>query len=261
MYIENYGIRIVTHPEISIVGTPSFLPANLPDDITEKWETGQEDNAESSSLIMEVAGRNCYHSWSNLAGRTNEEYLKNIIQQGHESVLEHVMYNFYIRGVSRTLTHELIRHRVGTAISQRSQRYVDESKSAFVLPPELVGRDNLVYIWATHCLTSLVLYDHIVKQLSECSDMKDPVTGKVKIKQVRESARSVLPGCVETDLVWSCNLREIRHILSMRGNEHADREIRRFAVELYKAIGADHPCLFDFELYEENGQEFVRKVD
>src|SRR5213082_2947479 len=86
-------------------------------------------------------------SQHNPAKRHTREYLENIKKQGHGSVLEHANYSILIEGVSRSLTHELVRHRAGFAYSQLSQRYVDESEASFVIPPAIIGDDALEKRW------------------------------------------------------------------------------------------------------------------
>ena len=84
--------------------------------------------------LNEVAGRTCYMSFGK-GRKSNEEYLENILSSKHGSVLEHAVWNLLITGVSRALTHELVRHRAGFGYSQLSQRYVDESEARYVVPP------------------------------------------------------------------------------------------------------------------------------
>ena len=104
-----------------------------------KW-IGESTDGER---LAEFAGRLCYMSQRNPASRTTRDYLENIKKQGHGSVLEHANYSLLLEGVSRSLTHELVRHRAGFAYSQLSQRYVDESEASFVMPPAIIGDDAL----------------------------------------------------------------------------------------------------------------------
>src|SRR4030095_6478382 len=83
------------------------------------------------------------------ANGETRKYLENIKKQGHGSVLEHANYSILLEGVSRSLTHELVRHRAGFAYSQLSQRYVDESHAAFVVPPAIIGDEALESAWKT----------------------------------------------------------------------------------------------------------------
>ena len=124
--------KLYYEPRITLLARPQFLePAHLP----VKW-LGEHTDGER---LSEFAGRLCYMSQGNPASRPTREYLENIKKQGHGSVLEHANYSILLEGISRSLTHELVRHRAGFAYSQLSQRYVDESQAAFVVPPAVAG--------------------------------------------------------------------------------------------------------------------------
>src|SRR5580704_16597079 len=114
--------------------------------------------------LAEFAGRLCYMSQSNPAGRSTRDYLENIKRQGHGSVLEHANYTMLLEGVSRSLTHELVRHRAGFAYSQLSQRYVDESRAAFVVPPAMIGDAGLEAAWRAQIDSAQRAYVALVEQ-------------------------------------------------------------------------------------------------
>nr|MDT0666737.1 FAD-dependent thymidylate synthase [Micromonospora sp. DSM 115978] len=115
-----------------VVAQTQFTP---PDDVD--WTT----DADGGQALAEFAGRACYQSWSkpNPATATNASYLRHILEVGHMSVLEHATVTLYLTGVSRSLTHELVRHR-HFSYSQLSQRYVPEQGSAMV-EPEVIASD------------------------------------------------------------------------------------------------------------------------
>ena len=95
--------------------------------------------------LIEVSGRVCYMSFgSKRRRRTNKDYIGHILEVGHGSVLEHAAWNFIITGVSRSFTHELIRHRAGFGYSQLIQRYVDESSADFKSDPILIKPWSLI---------------------------------------------------------------------------------------------------------------------
>jgi thymidylate synthase (FAD) len=120
---------ILREPRVTLIARPQFLePGHLP----VQWKGDSSDG----ERIAEFAGRLCYMSQNNPAGRTTAEYLRNILEQGHGSVFEHSTYVMLIEGISRSCSHELVRHRAGWGYSQLSQRYVDESHAAFVMPPD-----------------------------------------------------------------------------------------------------------------------------
>src|SRR2546429_580260 len=130
---------ITFEPKIHLIGRPQFdvevfLAFLQGGDLSWKRTPGTTDAEE----LVEVAGRICYLSFGNRQSpRNNAEYIENLIQMGHESVLEHVTWTFLIDGVSRAFTHQLVRHRVGLAFSQLSQQYHDESDASFVMPGNL----------------------------------------------------------------------------------------------------------------------------
>lgn len=216
-------LQVYYEPKITVLSTPSFTnPADLP--------TTYYGHATPVEQLSEYAGRVCYMSQSNPGRKTTEQYLTHILDMGHGSVLEHGMFSYLIEGVSRALTHELIRHRVGTAISQLSQRFVDESDTAFVCPPEIAKDDFAHGMWLEACASALKDYKRISDELDECVDVG--LKGTLRRKRIREAARAVLPNCTETKLVWSCNLRQLRHILVLRGSVHADLEFQQLARRL-----------------------------
>jgi thymidylate synthase (FAD) len=187
-------------------------------------------------------------SQHNPAKRSTREYLENIKRQGHGSVLEHAAYSVLIEGVSRSLTHELIRHRAGFGYSQLSQRYVDESQAAFVVPPAVIGDEGLEAAWRAQMEEAQRMYVSLVEKLMERYGW---VPDKVhRRKMAREAARSVLPNATETKIVATANARAWRTMLELRASEGAELEIRRFAVAALRLLQAEAPAFFsDFEIY------------
>jgi len=211
-------------PRVTVLSVPTFtVPEHL---VVEYASPGT-----AIEQLSEYAGRICYMSQANPANRTTAQYLTHILESGHGSVLEHGMFSYLLEGVSRSLTHELIRHRVGTAVSQLSQRFVDESDTAFVCPPEIAKDERSVKRWLSSCERALEDYRTLCANLDE-ADGTQELPKTLRRKRIREAARSVLPNCVETKLVWSCNLRELRHILQLRGSIHADLEFQLLATTL-----------------------------
>jgi len=201
--------------------------------------------------IPELAGRICYQSFSKPRPGGNAAYLERILSEGHGSVLEHATIGFIIHGVSRSLTHELIRHRAGTAVSELSQRFVDASDLGFVVPPR--WRDAPPGEFMNLCASAQDVY----RRLVEWDEGKALTT--LERKRIREAARAILPNCVETHIAFTGNLRAWRNILEQRGNIHADLEIRRLAVALLEPLKTYAPNVFqDFEVVtDEDGRESV----
>ena len=202
--------------------------------------------------LAEFAGRLCYMSQHNPANRSTRDYLENIKKQGHGSVLEHANYSLLLEGVSRSLTHELVRHRAGFAYSQLSQRYVDESEASFVVPPAIVGDEALEGAWRSQIESAQSTYVALVAQLMERYGW---VADKVhRRKMAREAARGVLPNSTETKIVVTGNARAWRTMLELRSSEGAELEIRRLAVAVLRVLQEEAPAFFsDFEIYAGRG--------
>ena len=230
-----------TEPVVSLLARPAFAePAHL--------AVNRIGESTDGERLAEFAGRLCYMSQKNPANRGTREYIENIKKQGHGSVLEHASYSLLFEGVSRSLTHELVRHRAGFAYSQLSQRYVDESKAAFVIPPAILGDETLLAQWKAQMETAQAAYVSLVEQLMERYDW---VADKVhRRKMSREAARGVLPNSTETKVVVTANARAWRTMLELRASEGAEFEIRRLAVMVLRLMQREAPGFFsDFEVY------------
>jgi thymidylate synthase (FAD) len=197
-------------------------------------------------------------SQRNPAKRSTREYLENIKKQGHGSVLEHAVYVLLIEGISRSCSHELVRHRAGFGYSQLSQRYVDESDAAFVVPPAILGDAALEAEWLRQVEADQAAY---VKAVGDLMKKYEWVADKIhRRKMAREAARSVLPNATETKIVVSGNVRAWRTMLELRCGEGAEQEIRRMAVAVLRVLQAEAPGFFDdFAFYRaEDGAEAAR---
>ncbi|HEY6021262.1 MAG TPA: FAD-dependent thymidylate synthase [Candidatus Paceibacterota bacterium] len=191
--------------------------------------------------LIEFAGRLCYESFDlpNPKTATNSGYIQNIISLGHESVLEHASVTFYVEGVSRTLSHELIRHR-HLSFSELSQRYVDMEDAYTIMPPAFRG----LGLPAKEKLSDGFKgkYKRAVESLKDI--------GKTR-KQAREAARYGLPAGVETKFVVSGNLRAWRDVLKKRLSVHADAEMQIFATAVHDILLTEYPDVFadiDYEV-------------
>ena len=127
-------VYLVTRPVVDWEQVAAFLEDEGVPPIPDSIRAG----AEESSAIIEISARLCYMSFGR-GRRDITDFINNLLSSKDGSVFEHVNYGFVFTGVSRSLTHELVRHRAGFAYSQRSQRYVDETDSPFVVPPALAG--------------------------------------------------------------------------------------------------------------------------
>ncbi len=234
-------MEIFRAPRVTLIARPEFLE---PEHLRVEWQ----GDASAGERLAEFAGRICYMSQHNPAHRSTAEYLENIKKQGHGSVLEHAVYVLLIEGISRSCSHELVRHRAGFGYSQLSQRYVDESHAAFVIPPAVIGDAPLEAAWENQIANSQAAYVQAVDALMERYAW---VTDKVhRRKMAREAARSVLPNATEVKIVVSANARAWRTMLELRCGEGAELEIRRMAIACLRALQREAVALFsDFETY------------
>jgi thymidylate synthase (FAD) len=207
------------------------------------WST----DAAGGEALAEFAGRACYESWHkpNPATATNVGYLRHILEVGHLSVLEHATVTMYLREVSRSLTHELIRHR-HFSYSQLSQRYAPSGQAEMVEPDVIAGDPALHARFVEASEASLAAYRDLLAGL-ERSFAHTP-SPTLRRKQARQAARAVLPNATETRIVVTGNYRAWRHFVAMRASEHADVEIRALAIACLRELQRIAPNAFaDFE--------------
>jgi thymidylate synthase (FAD) len=247
---------IIAEPRVYLVGRQSIddeaLNRFLADHEVSHWTT---DTDEAGEKLVEIAGRLCYMSFAKPRPGGNSAYIKHILEVGHGSVLEHAVFDFIISGVSRSFTHELVRHRAGFGYSQLSQRFVDESQCAFVEPEVIASDPELHRIWLDSIVQSQRAYRALADKLTvKFAGLEDKT---LRRKKAREAARSVLPNATETRIFVTGNARALRHFVEMRGDPAADVEIRKVAIAMLKILQAESPNLFgDYSLVDlpEGGQ-------
>jgi len=249
-------LHIVNQPKVYLLGRQVIdeeaLAEFLADHDAGHWATDTEIGAEK---LIETAGRLCYMSFQRPRPGGNKAYIGHLLAVGHGSVLEHAVFNLLITGVSRSLTHELVRHRAGFGFSQLSQRFVDESECSFVEPTVIASDPELHRIWLDTMRASQVAYRELADLLMETfKDLPDRTSRR---KKAREAARSVLPNATETEIFVTANARALRHFIEMRGDAAADVEIRRLAIAVFRLLQEEAPNLFgDYTLIDlpEGGQ-------
>jgi len=216
-------------------------------------EPGATAGSAPAELLVEFAGRLCYRSWKpglnpNVTRVRDDRaaYFANILASGHGSVLEHASWTFALRDVSRAFTHELVRHRAGSAFSQESLRYVRLADIGFRIPPALEPlRERVV---------------SMVEQLEELQMSAAQALGldgegvpfAVK-KEVTSALRRLAPIGLSTDIVWTANARTLRHVIELRTAAGAEEEMRLVFDRIAQLMKAEAPLLFaDFER-DQNG--------
>lgn len=259
-------VYVIAQTRMNLNEVESFLQRN-------EFNPYRTDGSPAESLA-EVAGRNCYQSFNSPRPGGTKGYIGHILEVGHGSVLEHASWTFLVENISRSLSHELVRHRIAS-YSQLSQRYVDESVAEYVAPEVIAEIPELYEEWLDvvglvhdfYVKLSSTLYDNILNEEYEIYEeeqkaKQNPVKWKGEWlrdlpreqrtayrKRAREAARSVLPNATETKIVMTMNVRTLRHFLEMRASRHADVEIRKLGNAIYKIVVEDSPILFgDYKL-------------
>jgi len=246
-------MTIVRSPQVYLIGRQMMNDGELDRFLVDHGVTWESDSEVAAEVIAETAGRVCYMSFAKPRPGGNAAYLGHIKDVGHGSVFEHAVWSFIITGVSRSLTHELVRHRAGWAYSQLSQRYVDESVAEYVEPDIIAQDPELHAIWLDaiqHVHNSYVM---LAEKLN--AKLADPAAATAALlppdadrtlrrKTARQAARSVLPNATETKITVTANARALRHFLEQRGSVHAEPEIRKLANAMLDILVEDAPNLF-----------------
>jgi thymidylate synthase (FAD) len=185
--------------------------------------------------LIEEAGRTCYLSFDKMDDTSEQNFIRRCIRSGHHSILEPASASFRIRGASRAFTHQLVRHRVAS-FSQQSQRYVSEEEFNFVVPPDIAANPAALTVFRDFMESARRAY--------------------VKLREAgvkKEDARFVLPNALESEIVFSANFRELRHVFALRCARGAQWEIRGVCLEMLRVMRKEAPSVFgDFIIDEES---------
>jgi thymidylate synthase (FAD) len=255
-YLKSPGVVLISKPQTSVGGLAGFLEGFDPE---LRFPEYLEDETElpPSSQLCKTAGQLCYASFG--PRRTKNEdaasYFERLTSAGHGSVLEHASFSFLLYGISRSVTHELVRHRAGVGVSQISQRYVSGNVLRFVERLEYQDDEELHRLFEERADRAAAEYDAMARSLLEkqeggaamlSADYKTDAR-----KKVQQTARSLLPNETEAPMVWTGNVRALRHVIEMRADAHAESEIRALALRLFLCLRKADPILFgDYELKE-----------
>src|SRR5437764_10668460 len=167
MSFNPQSIRILSEPTVYLIGRQVTSTVEVDRFLADHGVSWQTDTEIAGEHLVEVAGRVCYMSFAKPRPGGNQAYVDHILEVGHGSVLEHAVWNFLFTGVSRSLTHELIRHRAGWGYSQLSQRYVDESVAEYVEPDEIARDPESHAIWLDAVAHSHRAYMLLAARLQE----------------------------------------------------------------------------------------------
>ncbi|WP_243638139.1 FAD-dependent thymidylate synthase [Rubrobacter taiwanensis] len=255
-YLRAPGVVMLARPRTNISGLAGFLEGFDPELRFPEY-LDDPDRLPDSSQLCKTAGQLCYASFgprrTKNAGAAG--YFERLTAAGHGSVLEHAGFSFLLYGISRSVTHELVRHRAGVGISQISQRYVSGSVLRFVERPEYQEDPELHRLFEERIDRAAAEYEALAEKLLDRQEEGSALLGAEHRtdarKKVQQTARSLLPNETEAPMVWTANARALRHVIEMRADAHAESEIRNLAVRLFLCVRESDPILFgDYELRE-----------
>jgi thymidylate synthase (FAD) len=239
-------IRVLHEPSVYLVGRQTLAARELEHFLADHGVAWETDTEVAGEYLAEVAGRLCYMSYARPRPGGNKAYLDHILDVGHGSVLEHAVWDFVFTGISRSCSHELVRHR-HMGYSQLSQRYVDESVAEYVEPDIIASDPEMHALWLEAVGHAHRAYVRLVEMLA--AHYQDEPDKTQRRKLARQAARSVLPNATETKIFVSANARALRHFIEMRGSRHAEVEIRKLAVGVLRIMQVEAPNLFsDYQL-------------
>ncbi|HEX2902758.1 MAG TPA: FAD-dependent thymidylate synthase [Jatrophihabitans sp.] len=223
----------LARPRVQLIAWTQFA---VPDGVDWTAETAD------GSALAEFAGRSCYQAWdrSNPATSTNAGYLRHVIEVGHHAVLEHASATFYLTGISRSLAAELTRHRQ-FSFSELSPRHVP-AEPATVVPAELADHPELREAFLAGVRAAERAHQSVLSGLQ--AGMAQPEGAGLRGKQLRQAARTLLPGATATTLVMTGNYRAWRALLAAHGADHADREMRGVIAECLQQLTLLAPAAF-----------------
>lgn len=249
LYLVEPGVIVLARPGINVGGLAGFLNGfdeslHFPEYLDDP--TKLPDGAQ----LCKIAGQVCYMSFGR--GRTfnaqAERYFNNLKSSGHGSVFEHANFSLLLYGVSRSVTHEIVRHRAGFGFSQLSQRYVSGRMLRFVERPEYAGDEQLHTQFLERIERASAEYTALTNRLLEMQQAGTRIlSAEARTdlrKKVQQTARSVLPNETEAPIVVTGNARAWRHFIEMRASAHAETEIREVAVRIFLCLYLTDPVLF-----------------
>ncbi|MGP0048369.1 MAG: FAD-dependent thymidylate synthase, partial [Solirubrobacteraceae bacterium] len=219
-------VFLISRPSIDLEAVRDYLEAVGGTSWLERRLAGGDDALNDAQLLVEFCGRTCYRSWGpglnpNVTRIRADQsaYLANLLSSLHGSVLEHANYTFAFRNVSRVFTHELVRHRAGSAFSQESLRYVRLADIGFRVPAALEPiREQVLNL-----VEQLEEFQLTAAEALGLDDEGVPFTVK---KEVTSALRRLAPIGLSTDIIWTANVRTLRHVIEMRTSPGAEEELR-----------------------------------
>lgn len=249
-YLRAPGVHLISKPQTCLDSLMTFLNG-FDGDLGFIRYLDDPDKLADGEALVKFAGQACYASFGEKRTKNKDaaKYFENIKSSGHGSVVEHANYSFFVYGISRSLSHELVRHRAGLAVSQLSQRYVSGSVLRFVEGPECLGDELMHGKFCRWVDAAAEEYEaravHLLERQTK-GDVTLSAERKTDLrKKVQQAARKCLPNETETFMALTGNVRAWRHMCEMRCSEHADVEIRELYLRIYKCLRLVAPTLFE----------------
>ncbi|MGL5067405.1 MAG: FAD-dependent thymidylate synthase [Sarcina sp.] len=200
--------------------------------------------------LIAAAAKLCYSAvgvddiMENLTKEGTQKFLNMLMSYGHQSPIEHVNFTFAVEGVSRSLSHQLVRHRIAS-YSQQSQRYVKLAQFEYVMPPSIESDEIAKDIFIQSMQNAQKSYDELSERL-KVKYIEDGIKDKVAEKKAIEDARYVFPNACETKIVFTMNARTLYNFFNHRCCERAQWEIREMADEMLVQVKEIAPTLFKY---------------
>lgn len=268
-------IYFVGFSEINMEGLESYLRDSGNEVFLESVEEARKAGISTAEILCSTFGKLCYKSLSegknlNITKvRSIEGNLRGCFDVGHGSIFEHVMFNFIISDCSRVFTHELVRHRIGTAFSQNSGRYIRLENISLVFDPILDGTQDLIrmhlkdteyLVYKLECIKGLRRAPPVYPDCDYMQCIRSRMGGdknwrsfqwipndamdQVLKKKLTSAIRRIAPNGQANEMGFSVNLRSLRHTIMMRTGRHSEWEIRYIFEKLYLLLKDKYPTIF-----------------
>lgn len=233
-------VNLLARPHVVLTGLDDALKDHVGHEewIDKRFFGHSSERGTDAENLVEAMGRLCYDSFG-VGGNPNvtrvrgdrEKYFENILASGHGSILEHAQFTFHFKNVSRIFTHELVRHRVGTAMSQESGRYVRPTELKIVQSPRATEMEDIYTKIEQMYLDEVASYDWDSMKFAEK-------------KELTSDLRRMLPEGAATEIGWSGNIRTLRHVIDLRTSPGAEWEIKRVFGEVARIMMRESEYLF-----------------
>lgn len=244
-HFVNPVVFLIGATAINLDSIKSYLAYTDQKEFLEDIENAQKIGLNEGEILCSFYAKLCYKSLTDKHNknisqtRSIKSNIENVLDSGHGSVLEHCNLNFVVTDCSRVFTHELVRHRVGTAFSQTSGRYVRGNELNLVVDPILEpiygDIEELRYIIETRYKTMEIKMGLTVENNSKSFDKK---------KKITSALRRLLPNGQSNEIGFSVNIRTLRQTIEARTSRHAEWEIRKIFFQIYQLVYEKYPVMF-----------------